>query len=115
MIAAEGEHKASRALRHAAEVIADSPAALQVLIDFKQTRDKEILHCVCSHWTDKQTNQSYIVFVPASLPANLEQHLGREQQHDRLPSADRHHLPVDGALSCESTRVAKNDLNSTEQ
>ena len=31
VIAAEGEHKASRALRHAAEVIIDSPAALQVL------------------------------------------------------------------------------------
>ena len=31
VIAAEGEHKASRALRHAAEVIADSPAALQVM------------------------------------------------------------------------------------
>ena len=31
VIAAEGEHKASRALRHAAEVIAESPAALQVL------------------------------------------------------------------------------------
>jgi erythrocyte band 7 integral membrane protein len=30
VIAAEGEHKASRALRHAAEVIIDSPAALQV-------------------------------------------------------------------------------------
>ena len=30
VIAAEGEHKASRALRDAAEVIADSPAALQV-------------------------------------------------------------------------------------
>ena len=30
VIAAEGEHKASRALKHAAEVIADSPAALQV-------------------------------------------------------------------------------------
>lgn len=30
VIAAEGEHKASRALRHAAEVIVDSPAALQV-------------------------------------------------------------------------------------
>merc|ERR1740122_196854 len=29
VIAAEGEHKASRALRHAAEVIIDSPAALQ--------------------------------------------------------------------------------------
>ena len=37
VIAAEGEHKASRALRHAAEVIADSPAALQVDLD-KQTQ-----------------------------------------------------------------------------
>ena len=33
VIAAEGEHKASRALRHAADVIADSPAALQVKIN----------------------------------------------------------------------------------
>ena len=32
VIAAEGEHRASRALRHAAEVIMDSPAALQVLL-----------------------------------------------------------------------------------
>ena len=30
VIAAEGEHEASRALRHAAEVIVDCPAALQV-------------------------------------------------------------------------------------
>ena len=29
VIAAEGEHKASRALKHAAEIITDSPAALQ--------------------------------------------------------------------------------------
>ena len=34
VIAAEGEHKASRALRHAAEVITDCPAALQVSIFF---------------------------------------------------------------------------------
>ena len=32
MIAAEGEHKASRALRHAAEVITGNPAALQVRV-----------------------------------------------------------------------------------
>ena len=31
VIAAEGEHKASRALRHAAEVIEESPGAIQVL------------------------------------------------------------------------------------
>ena len=30
VISAEGEHKASRALRQAAEVIMDSPAALQI-------------------------------------------------------------------------------------
>ena len=30
VIAAEGEHKASRALRHAAEIVVDNPAALQV-------------------------------------------------------------------------------------
>jgi erythrocyte band 7 integral membrane protein len=34
VIAAEGEQKASRALRDAAEVIAESPAALQVKIFF---------------------------------------------------------------------------------
>ena len=34
VIAAEGEHKASRALRHAAEVISDNPAALQVWSNF---------------------------------------------------------------------------------
>ena len=30
VIAAEGEHKASRALKHAADVLMESPAALQV-------------------------------------------------------------------------------------
>ena len=33
VIAAEGEHKASRALRHAAEIISDCPAALQVCLN----------------------------------------------------------------------------------
>ena len=43
VIAAEGEHKASRALRHAADVIADSPAALQVRIH-TSTRLKDSCH-----------------------------------------------------------------------
>ena len=42
VIAAEGEHKASRALRQAAEVIVDSPAALQVFI--------------CLHFASIETN-----------------------------------------------------------
>ena len=34
VIAAEGEHKSSRALKHAADIIAESPAALQVMKQF---------------------------------------------------------------------------------
>ena len=41
VIAAEGEHKASRALKHAAEVIADSPAALQVVLDIFNSQCSE--------------------------------------------------------------------------
>ena len=41
VIAAEGEHKASRALRQAAEVIMDSPAALQVNILINGTADND--------------------------------------------------------------------------
>ena len=37
VIAAEGEHKSSRALAHAAEIISQTPAALQVTIDFNYT------------------------------------------------------------------------------
>ena len=59
VIAAEGEHKASRALRHAAEVIMDSPAALQV-----QTF-KYIL----------SPNPSRLL---AEISPNLGQHSGRE-------------------------------------
>ena len=33
VIAAEGEHKASRALKHAADIIMESPASLQVIVE----------------------------------------------------------------------------------
>ena len=41
VIAAEGEHKASRALRHAAEIITDNPAALQVLKTFTRVANQK--------------------------------------------------------------------------
>ena len=65
VIAAEGEHKASRALRHAAEIISENPAALQV-----------------THVTP---------LSPAPLPPNPVHHLRREQQHHHLPRARGHH------------------------
>ena len=46
VIAAEGEHKASRALRHAAEIIAESPAALQVREIYKETFP-QVFNCSC--------------------------------------------------------------------
>ena len=60
VIAAEGEHKASRALRQAAEVIVDSPAALQV------TRILQLSF-------PSQSND-----VSVEISANTEQHLRRE-------------------------------------
>jgi len=59
VIAAEGEHKASRALRHAAEVVADSPAALQL-------RYLQTLNSISAE------NNSTIIFpVPIDLISNL--------------------------------------------
>ena len=42
MIAAEGEHKASRALRHAADVISENPAALQVTMIKDLKKDNSV-------------------------------------------------------------------------
>merc|ERR1711971_268241 len=59
VIAAEGEHKASRALKHAAEVITDSPAALQL-------RYLQTLNSIAAE------NNSTIVFpVPIDIMSNM--------------------------------------------
>ena len=34
------------------------------------------------------------ILLPAALPPNPEQHLGREQQHHHLPCAHRHHVQL---------------------
>merc|ERR1740128_657066 len=59
VIAAEGEHKASKALRHAAEVIMDSPAALQL-------RHLQTLNSIAAE------NNSTIIFpVPIDILSNF--------------------------------------------
>ena len=58
VIAAEGEHKASRSLRLAAEVIADCPAALQV----------------CNQ---QSVGMTFMLFL-ATISTNPEQHLRGE-------------------------------------
>merc|ERR1719300_2321120 len=59
VIAAEGEHKASRALRHAAEIIMDNPAALQL-------RYLQTLNSISAE------NNSTIVFpVPVDILSTL--------------------------------------------
>ena len=91
--------KASRALKHAADVIADSPAALQVIIS-----SSDILIIMIFMVITTIGNIIIIVFMiimifPAPLPANAEQHLCREQQHHHLPNSHRHHLAT---LHCQT-------------
>ena len=83
VIAAEGEHKASRALRQAAEVIMDSPAALQVFreislvsSDFSnfQLRYLQTLNSISAE------NNSTIVFpMPIDTIANFMQQSSDQQ------------------------------------
>lgn len=85
VIAAEGEHKASRALRQAAEVIMDSPAALQVnnrkslwLFDSQplQLRYLQTLNSISAE------NNSTIVFpVPIDIMSNFMQFSQNNHQH----------------------------------
>ena len=65
IIAAEGEYKASKAIRQAADMISENPAALQVC----QTLFTAKLQCL---------------FSSVTVSSNLEQHLHREQQHHHL-------------------------------
>ena len=64
VIAAEGEHKASRALRHAAEVIVDSPAALQVRLALSHSSSAVVL---CS---------ADLLIISVAISADSVQHLG---------------------------------------
>ena len=76
VIAAEGEHKASRALKHAAEVINGSPAALQVTIILSQSL------------------LSNVKYFSVALPANPEQYFSRKQQHYHISGANRHYIRI---------------------
>ena len=71
VIAAEGEHKASRALRHAAEIMTDNPAALQL-------RYLQTLSSISAE------NNSTIVFpVPVDLVSSFMTGAGDSQHKHR--------------------------------
>merc|ERR1712060_1034172 len=80
VIAAEGEHKSSRALRHAAEVIMDSPAALQL-------RYLQTLNNISAE------NNSTIIFpVPVDIMATFMQNMSLSRAP--TPAQAPPHLPV---------------------
>jgi len=73
VIAAEGEHRASRALKHAAEVIVDSPAALQL-------RYLQTLNSISAE------NNSTVIFpVPIDIMNQLMTGLNNNRQQHALP------------------------------
>merc|ERR1719508_415299 len=71
VIAAEGEHKASRSLRLAAEVIMDSPAALQ--LRYLQTPNS----------ISAENNSTIIFPVPIDIMSNFMQ-FTQNQNHNQL-------------------------------
>ena len=75
VIAAEGEQKASRALRHAAEIITDCPSAIQVSLT-------------------STLKLRRISVVAAAVPADAEQHFIGEQLHHRVSGPDGHRQPL---------------------
>ena len=87
VIAAEGEHKASRSLRLAAEVITDSPAALQVIgtstyvcskKNLFQLRYLQTLNSISAE------NNSTIIFpVPIDILSNFMQFSNNNQQQEQ--------------------------------
>ena len=79
VIAAEGEHKASRALRHAADVITGNPAALQ--LRYLQVRQHTFLPTNLPTYLQtlnniSAENNSTIVFpVPVDIMATFMQNM----------------------------------------
>ena len=66
VIQAEGEFKASRALREASQVVSANPAAMQVTLE--------------------QESRSIKLIISASISPNPGQHLLREPEHHNIPS-----------------------------
>lgn len=77
VISAEGEKKASEALRDAADVMAQSPAALQVHLSILSS-SYFWSYLKCGLFVDK-----------APLSANIEQHCNRTEFHDCFSAAAR--------------------------
>ena len=75
VIAAEGEQKASRALREAAEVISESPSALQV-------RMTDVFWSLINK------------HLAAEISTNPEYNICRAQLHHHLPDASQYHGSV---------------------
>ena len=80
VIAAEGEHKASRALKHAAEVMEQSPAAVQVTLKIYYN-----IHNIHSYLNE------YKLLVSAPVSPNLEQYFSGKQQYYHISSPNRYY------------------------
>ena len=87
VIAAEGEHKASKSLMMAAQNIGQSPLALQVRSILFKFMFRALLIRLCQLKTAKPDSKLFT----AEISANTEQHRGGEQQHRHLPHPHRHH------------------------
>merc|ERR1711971_440367 len=108
VIAAEGEHKASRALKHAAEVITDSPAALKL-------RYLQTLNSISAE------NNSTVIFPvpidiinsfmtqPANNPMPPFQHYNCHQPQQQFHKAHMMNVKQRPPLAPTHSKVSKED------
>ena len=80
VIAAEGEHKASSALKEAAHVIEESPHALQVAQS----------HILLEKQTQAKNNNEKWFSFSAPLSSDSELDISRTQLHDNFPNANQY-------------------------
>merc|ERR1719394_2411078 len=101
VIAAEGEHKASRALRMAAEVIMDSPAALQL-------RYLQTLNSIAAE------NNSTIIFpIPIDIVAHFMGPGGQNPTQQLQAPAPTHQLSTTSTLRADdSVQIARGASHS---
>ena len=86
VIAAEGEQKASRALREAAEIVSESPAAIQLRY-LQVTNPKSTFE---TQWT--------AFFTVVDLFADTQLHIGREEFDHHFPCSNRHNSELHGSI-----------------
>lgn len=100
VIAAEGEMKASRALKDAADIMSESPAALQVSGSLPIWYQDAFLN-------EYVLSELFSLISLAPLPPNAEHNLCWKEFDNHIPTANGYHHAVFGQVRWRCSRVSR--------